>query len=461
VLSYAGVYLTAGIPAALQEGGPLALSDLLDFARPTSPGRLSGAGFPYLTRDRRPRLNSLYWPTTGVSRFAYGHFLADDNQLALIRPQAYASNQLNPLPLILDDGNRSVTTNLSMLAVRPLASCGAPALNLLTLVDARYFLRDKSGTATTGSGQTWDGWFHDAFTSLGATFTQDTINAAYPAAPTDEFDVSAEDGLPGLIDAAAHSLGMRVVCTLDGVLHVITSLTGATTLTANVGLLSPVVAGGYLNLGNVANTDVNSLPGTVSVAFPIAANGVVNGAESLSAWTLAALVLPAFGSATGSAATQQIRLFTPAIITTNPTTPDNATALTAIAKQAATDWYNWQQLQTSDLAFDHVCAWVPSGTEDSIEWGEKWTRLQRPPWNDRLEVVRPPIVSNDSSFGFVRLTGLLGDSCGYLDGFLQTIALQSGSGSGSGSGGCYGRSDANEIDVLDLNAGGGGSGSGS
>jgi hypothetical protein len=151
--------------------------------------------------------------------------------------------------------------------------------------------------------------------------------------------------------------------------------------------------------------------------------------------------------ALGYPGTRQIRLLQQASSATQ----------SAIATQAATDFYNWQIAQTPDLSFDHVAPWVPCGIEDSIEWAETYTRVQRPPWNDRREVVRP--IAATGNLILVRLTGFLGDSCNYLDGYTQkfTFAQASGSGSGSGSGngfgaGCLVLADDQEIDIFDANA---------
>lgn len=470
MISYGGVYLTSGAPSALADGGPLALSDLYDFVRPTSPGRLSALGFPYLQRPRKPKLFSLWWPS-GASRFAYGYFLADDNQLAQIRPQAFASNRLNPLPFVMSDGVRSITTNLSMLAARPLASCGAPSLWLLTLVDDRYFWGGQLGTATASGS--WSSWFSSVMGQLATSTTADTVASAYGSGPTPEFAFSNSDGMPAVLDAAAACVGQRIIRTLDGNLRSIGVSGAATALTANQTLTAcdggeggwaggnpfapnqwPVVAGGFLNSNEVivpaSASDENAMPGSVNVSFPTQVNGVANGLEFASLQTLTSLHLPQFGSATGSPAVQQIRLLAPALITSNPSVPDNSTALVAMAKQAALDYYGWQGNQIPDLAFDHVAPWVPTGCEDAIEWGEKATRVQRPPWNDRVEVVRPMPSGGGTTIKLVRLTGLAGTRCNYLQGYLQTFAVASGTGcvtfmDGDGLGG------SGLIDVLDAN----------
>ena len=156
-ISFGGQLLPRGEPDVLARvEAALPLDELRDFARRSAPVRLGTLGWPWQSRAWAPRLNTLSWPT-GAGRCAVARFLVDDAQLAAIRPLAYASNQLNALPLVLSDGPRSIAAQMYVLPPRPLAKCGAaPGQYLLTLVDARYFWPDKAGPlAVTPGTTTW------------------------------------------------------------------------------------------------------------------------------------------------------------------------------------------------------------------------------------------------------------------------------------------------------------------
>ncbi len=367
---YAGVYLAVeDLDLAARVESLLSLSDLYDFTRATTGGRLAALGFPWLARDFKPKLNVLYWPT-GASRWAQGHFLVTDAQLAVIRPKAYASETLTALPFVLADGANSLPASLYMLPPRPLTPllAGANGLYLLTLVDARFFWWDQAATVSVTPGTTtWAQLFAAYAAAMGAAITVDAVPAAYLTPPAG-FG-TAYEYLPPQLDAAARAVGMKVVVDFDSAVKVVSSATAKSLFTANLAL-NPVVAGGLIDLTTDANSDLASvLPLSVTV---------VDANNTATPVALASLGLLQYAGAATYAGSPVLR-----------TVLAGAGAqIAALASQIASDWYSWRQARP-DVVYEGVCPWTPTGVEDRIEWSHRddgiYTRVQRPPWNERTD----------------------------------------------------------------------------
>lgn len=229
--TYAGEALltpTEDVRQWVAEHVPPTLEDLV----PTEQrqGRFDPFTFKLAGPPGPPLIGALYWPS-GASRFACGRFLASAEQTERIRkkvgtgpPETYRTGTFT-----FSDGVRKIETALYMLPARPLSD----GLNLLTLVDERFFWWFKAADITvTENTTTWAQLYSSLAAGLGITLTVDEVNAAY-LKPSGAFTTSKEP-LPVLLDAAAYSVGQRIVRTLAGKVFAYNVSTSRTKQTENL-----------------------------------------------------------------------------------------------------------------------------------------------------------------------------------------------------------------------------------
>ncbi len=185
----------------------------------------------------------LFWPV-GAARFALGHYLASDNQLAAIRTAIGAGGSA---PLVLNDGKRpSLSINLWLLPARPLAQiAGSNGLNLLSLCDQRFFFWHQAANISITDGTTtWLQLYTAIAAALGIALAVDTIPAAYGTPP--DMLTSHYRPLPLLMDAVCRSVGQRFVAGLDGSFRAMNAGSAAALQTSNLAGVGagPKLAGG-------------------------------------------------------------------------------------------------------------------------------------------------------------------------------------------------------------------------
>ena len=425
--TYAGVTLTKATPEinALVERY-VSLRDILQFP---------AAGFLYTLRtympypdqmDRPIKLESLWWPQ-GATRWATGHFLATEKQLAAIRAALrYDSPDfvLNPAELILEDGTATLATDLWMLPPRPLfqpplnplqsatnstmpltkwllpityndfpqdfigTSTEPPGeqLYLITLVDDRFFWWQKTSQIAINVGvTTWDDLLQQIENTIGDTLVRDAIAAAY-GKPTNSF-VPFQRFAPLILDQAAFAIGQRVVRSLDGAVALQNATTAITSQNDQLAAgLCPVMGGGLFgfDLGPTNASDLPPIvPAALDVVFPAAG---VELPEVIHV-TLASLSLTQFDlvKSVNSSATGIV-----------PSTIAKTAGfdLSLMATEIARDWYLYQ-LAKVDMTFAGLCLWTPEGGSDAIEWVHGLDRGEQ------------PIVSTRVSKGFGAVHGIL------------------------------------------------------
>ena len=118
---------------------------------------------------------------------------------------------------------------------RPLAQFpGCNGVYLLTLVDQRYFWWEKStgDIEVDGITTTWAALLAVIQAAIGSPLNYDAIPAAY-LKPSVDLNLEYEL-LPPLIDAAAYSIGKRLIRKLDGTLWLVSPATSRTAWNANV-----------------------------------------------------------------------------------------------------------------------------------------------------------------------------------------------------------------------------------
>lgn len=232
---YAGVPLCLSTPEIrtwVEKHVPL--SEAWVFQNPPSPPTIFH-GLTYFPRQENNvplRLNVLRWPS-GASRWASYHFLATDEQLALIRAAVYGDALADPpedvkfegATFVLHGGGETITVDsMLLLPPRPLSASpdfisGKNNLWLCTLVDQRYFWNQKHCDELLDFS-TWDELLEHLRNQVGLEASPLAWDC--PAVGDTQFrnphvDLLAAHSLPlgMMIDAVAWNVGRRVSVDLE------------------------------------------------------------------------------------------------------------------------------------------------------------------------------------------------------------------------------------------------------
>ncbi len=335
---------------------------------------------PDFASEHPVKLGTLYWPRM-ASKWAVGHFVVDEATLVKLRGNAYTSDGPVALPLVIDDGTNSITTDLFMLPPRPLFQWDdGKNLYLLTLVDDRYFWRfAKLDIAIDGGTTTWA----DVYDSLGpalGTITDDAVSADYlkPATQLTEY----AETLPAMLDAVAYSVQQRIVRKLDGTVLAQGPTSAKTTRDELIGDW----AGRNMQGGTFAfdATQANDLPflvpDRVGITFPYTPRSadVVHYVEA----DLATLALDDFANVNPFSGVKRLH-------STGGYDGTNGAELTTLANAFGEDWYKWQAYGSQCRLLAGVVPWDGDGTVDYVEW-EAYamrTRVVRDTLNDVTQHV--------------------------------------------------------------------------
>ncbi|AWM38682.1 hypothetical protein GobsT_31290 [Gemmata obscuriglobus] len=307
-----------------------------------------------------PRVGVLHWPN-GASRWATCHLLATGGQLARLPTSSAAAG------LVISDGTRSVTAPMYRLAARPVSQRGDGAeLYLVTLVDERYYWWQSGDGLAPASPASWSALLTSLFTAVGVVASVGSINSNYGTPDATRWGVGYA-AIPLLIDAAARTVGMRVVRSLAGAVSVVNYATAAASDSSQWAThKNEVMAGGRELVSEIGR----QVPASVGVVFP-------GDSPNVTTKTLSGLALTEYGAATGVSG-RVGRVGADLAATAGSTPRDN------YATQAATDYYLWQ-LSLTDATLRSVRAWTPTGLESCVEWSagrdELLTRVLRTPLN--------------------------------------------------------------------------------
>jgi hypothetical protein len=212
--------------------------DIPIFTRRAFPGaNLTKLTFPTGFYPMTPiRLNRLYW-YTGASRWGYGHFLCDKNQLQQIQTLAMGSNcqQMNALTLTISDGNGGTISPQMYLGYEtPLSGIrGVNGMYMITLVDARYYWWWVSTPDfAIDSGTVWDDLYADCQGKLGQAISRDPVDPDYYQ-PSPSLNLQYE-AFPLVLDAIAYNCGQRITLDFGGKIRAINYANSQTAFTANL-----------------------------------------------------------------------------------------------------------------------------------------------------------------------------------------------------------------------------------
>lgn len=386
-LSYAGIPLT--VPTEEQQAGIQAWLDSwseFEFSGKAWPGKeLVGMTFAQANWPcANPKLGTLYWPFTAM-RWAVGHFVASDNQLALIRAKLpIANSQVTPVSADLVMGNEndefeSIETELFMLPPRPIHQIGGNnGLHLLTLVDERYYWWYKdAGALFINPGTIWDDLYDALATILDVDLTFDPISPNY-FSPDPSF-TNYYQSVPILLDAIAFNCGQRINRSLDGTLQATNNTTDLATLNFNIHEINTFAA--KVLGGNFQRSwDFNyAMPGTVKNVTHVWKSSVPTVLAPL--YHAQPVKLVEQSGFNGLAGFDGTKTFLDTFHGTEASAFANEAAL---AQQIATDY--WLRLWNGflDITLAHALNVEPEGLHD-IEWSHKIdsvsTRIMRPTWN--------------------------------------------------------------------------------
>lgn len=343
-----------------------------------------------------PRLNSLYWPT-GATRWARGYFLATETQKNKIVEQAHSSTANAPLKLVWGDKDDKtpLEASLYLLPPRPVSAVGrnydsAEALWILPLVDHRYWWQFKITDDLEIDDETsWADLFETLGTALGIAVSLPTaVNSAYLSPDPYEFTRRFENAAM-MLDAAALSVGKRIVRRIDGTVRAESVDDADSVLVANRKKNYRIVAGrnGRASARN-SDREKGYRPAKVLVTFRkwrhyrLLQKGQVYTVEKDPSDTSAVV--------TGTQKVFHSTLVADYSSDTSP--PANTSDMDALADKIASDYYSWFQ-RRYDATYNGAQPWIPTGYCDSIVWD-----FGRPQDGERLAQTR--VQSMPVDFGF-------------------------------------------------------------
>ncbi len=228
---------------------------------------------------------------------------------------------------------------------------------LIPLVDERYFwqfisVADPAVTTSTS----WATLFSTLGTALGSTITvASTVDSAYLKPDPTDFN-RKYDNAALLLDAAAWSVGRRVVRRIDGDVRVESLSIAPTILSANLDKKWRMLAGGdFSDMGG-------DVPEKVLVTFRKIKQYLLQSDNKLYTSETSA------PSGTRFIAGKKLTIHCAAYADYNTSDVlQNGTALDALAAQIKTDYYGWAA-KDYDYCFAGIADWTPSGYDDAILW---------------------------------------------------------------------------------------------
>lgn len=371
MISYAGVDLLEPDESQLAW-----VKKNIDPAKLWSGRGLTRLGFQPIHLPDVAEINTLWWPT-GAARFAIGWYLVDEGKLDEIREQTIVDGGTVEADLVLADGTDTLTIPMWNLPAIPLQQTdteeSSDGLYLLPLVDERYFWWFRAAAIEVEEGSTtWTALFAAIAEALNITLTVDTVDAdyLYPAAGY----ASQYGSLPVLLDSVASATGRRIVRQFNGDVRAWSPTNALTQQAASILAIGDKAAGGLLSLSTDGDDNPPNVPETVTVVFRRSDSGAIVATRHAEEVALADLSLTQYGDTEGFEGTKTIQ----SLHIAEYPGPSNAAELTALAEQAATDWYLWQ-LARVNLSIVGYPGWTITGLDDAIELrhepGQVYTRI--------------------------------------------------------------------------------------
>lgn len=321
----------------------------------------------------------------------------------------------------------TLSTTMMLLPPRPLAEHGGAfdGLYLVELVDERFDWQTQPLSLTVTRSTTWAELISAWAAAVNVSVSYSAISAAYGQPEPDSELFCRGESAALLIDAIAANVGRALVRNLDGTYALLSPQESYARAQASRGVGTRVVrtAGGDLFASGVATRAGNLslarnyvVPDTVTLSFPRYVWGPdpVPHALDPRPGTLYQRVGPgehyqvsvpvrsggvAVSGLTGAGG-YVIQDTAKALYSGEAdAAPFNASGLTALALQAAGDYYAAQALASLDEVYEGTYAWTPEGLHDVVwtyshEAGGAKTRVMRQEWTARtkeLQHAAPPL----------------------------------------------------------------------
>jgi hypothetical protein len=186
----------------------------------------SGVFPPEATKLPGPvRVNELIWPIH-ASRFACARFLATSGQVRAILDGNSGMDETQPRPARLEieststPGASRISAEMFLLPPSPPQFMDiAGGLHLLTLVDSRYFWRDRPMLPRKiDRTTTWEGLLTALAGDLGTTIDLEPVGAEH-LSPSGIINRMIGEPACMILDSVAASIGRRIVRRHDGTLE--------------------------------------------------------------------------------------------------------------------------------------------------------------------------------------------------------------------------------------------------
>lgn len=298
-------------------------------------------------------LNTLYWPT-GATRWSAGLFLAshDSKDKLLSAGSGGASSH----PLKMAAGKMEIEAEMFLLPPLPLGSQSPTAdLWIVPLVDARYWWQYRSfGSSEVTYDTTWSQLFSNLGTLLGESIDLGSgVDTAYLQPDPIEFTRPYESAA-AMLDAAALSVGKRIVRRLDGQVIAQSPAEATATLEENLKAGWPVVSGGAIDSSEIAS------PSKLTVTYrkwrdyiPLPEGEVFTQDH---------------GGPSGAPPSSEVVIHSTAFANcTTSDTPSNSSELEGLTTAIGNDFFAWRSSRF-DRVFSSIPPWKPTGFDNAVTW---------------------------------------------------------------------------------------------
>lgn len=347
-------------------------------------GMAKGVGLPrYNWPDPPPlRVNQMYWPT-GASRFSYGLFLIDRENLTALEAKDCKSSYVlkashETVPAVTPDAAGTSAKELTFdqiyfLTPHRISGCDTESdLFLLPLVDRRYWwqfidaedvktvLQETGSLCQTECKATWNDLLSHIASRIGETYEAGDISSAYGKPDCYEFNRN-HSSLPVFMDAVAASIGKRIVSKLDGTISFQDAADAYDELIDNIATLTNQIAG-----NDCLGISQKHLPQQVRVVFPVSychhleCNGEKHALEYDVSHPCSKT---GYIKTIHSTAVAEYEC----VCEDDREDPANESELQALTDKIGEDWRLWRQYDY-DFTFAAPQAWEPTGFDDHILW---------------------------------------------------------------------------------------------
>ena len=363
MISYAGIKLNAPnrwIESEIES--KISLRHVQDTVRRWQPSFAEShwdhSGYPH---SMPISLNTLRWPVS-ASSWAMFHGIVSGSRLQQIRNAVGSTGNLPAKTLVIDDGTYKIETDMYALPPRPLFKTQASSVYLLTLVDARYWWQHQGLDITFNEGSTsWASLYALIAAALSISMTADSVASTYGYPSRDLISLQYSAGR--MLDAAAGSVGQRIIRNLDGTVKAQGHASAAASVDGNLSFKAR--AGGEFERFDFGG----GVPGTFRTVFPVSEAGVFQN-EQVYAVDVPLADLDLEGQAIAAPGVKTFRSTALAY----GSTPTNLADLEDLAEQIAADYYGWEA-EGSDVVIRGVFPWTIEG-QHNVSWTLRHDRAE-------------------------------------------------------------------------------------